>query len=123
MTFRLFLARLPTGLDSANPLIIQDFLALARQGKRTCLRAAIEMCADLHHNGTQSRFIKHLGGPLYELKKRASDGGMRVYFLRHQEGFVLFHAECKNENNADSELLADGLDIIEALENELPVLT
>ena len=79
------------------------------------------MCADLHENGMASRYIKRLGGPLYELKKRAADGGARVYFFRFQHDFVLFHAECKKENEADQNMLLDGLDIIEALEGEIPV--
>lgn len=123
MTTRLRLARHPQRLQAPHPLIIEDFLALAYQGKRTCLRTAVEMCADLHRHGMTSRHIKHLGGPLYELKKRAADGGARVYFFRLGDSCVLVHAECKNENQADPNLLADALDIIEALEGQVPVLS
>nr|WP_255578712.1 type II toxin-antitoxin system RelE/ParE family toxin [Deinococcus sp. RIT780] len=80
------------------------------------------MCADLHQNGMTSRYIKHLGGPLYELKKRASDGGARVYFFRYGEDFVLVHAECKTQDQADQHLLLDALDVIEALEGRQHVL-
>lgn len=123
MTFRLHLARLPSDLQSPHSLIIEDFLNFARQGKKACLRAAVEMCADLHQNGIASRYVKPLGGPLYELKKRAPDGGARVYFFRHGGGFVLVRAECKTENKADQAMLLDALDIIEALEDEVPVLS
>lgn len=37
--------------------------------------------------------------------------------------YVLVHAECKTENQADQGLLLDALDIIEALEDEIPVLS
>ncbi|WP_412030605.1 type II toxin-antitoxin system RelE/ParE family toxin [Deinococcus yunweiensis] len=122
MSFRLHLARLPGRLDAPRPLLIDDFLAMAQAGQRTCLRAAVEMCTDLHANGTASRYIKHLGGPLYELKKRARDGGARVYFFRHGQDFVLVHAECKHQDQADQAFLLDALDILEALEGHQPVL-
>ena len=114
--FRLRLARHPERLGAPHPLILEDFLDMAGQGKRTCLRAAIEMCADLNQHGMDSRYIKPLGGPLYELKKRASDGGARVYFFRLEEEFVLVHAECKTEDAADRALLRDMLRIIKALD-------
>lgn len=122
MSFRLHLARLPSRLDAPRPLLIDDFLTMAHAGQRTCLRAVVEMCADLHQHGTDSRYVKPLGGPLYELKKRASDGGARVYFFRYDQGFVLVHAECKNENQANQNLLLDALDVLEALEGQQPVL-
>ncbi|WP_412030512.1 type II toxin-antitoxin system RelE/ParE family toxin [Deinococcus yunweiensis] len=122
MSVRLHLARLPGRLGAPRPLLIDDFLAMAHAGQRTCLRAAVEMCADLHANGMASRYVKPLGGPLYELKKRASDGGARVYFFRYGQDFVLVHAECKHQDHADQALLLDVLDIIEALEGDQPVL-
>lgn len=122
MSFRLHLARLPGHLDAPRPLLIDDFLAMAHAGHRTCLRATVEMCADLHIHGMDSRHIKSLGGPLYELKKRANEGGARVYFFRYGQDFVLVHAECKDQNRADQTLLLHALDIIEALEGAQPVL-
>jgi phage-related protein len=122
MSFRLRLARHPQRLTTPHALVIEDFLQFARQGKRTCLRAAIEMCADLHQNGMESRYIKHLGGALYELKKRANDGGARVYFFRLDDDFVLVHAECKTENSADRTMLSDMLSVIRANESEEDVL-
>lgn len=115
MSSRLHLARHPDRLTDPRPLLIEDFLDLAATGRKTCLRSVVEMCADLHQNGMQSRFIRPLGGPLYELKKRASDGGARVYFFRYHQDFVLVHAECKNETQTNQALLLDALAIIEAL--------
>lgn len=116
MSYRLSLVRHPERLDAPRPLVIDDFLAMARLGQQACLRAVIEMCGDLHQNGMASRFVKALGGPLYELKKRASDGGARVYFLREESGFILVHAECKKENQASQALLLDALAVLEARE-------
>ena len=53
---------------------------------------------------------------MHELKKRASDGGARVYFLREENSFILVHAECKKENRASEALLIDALAILEARE-------
>lgn len=122
MTYRLHLARHPSDLTAPHALIIDDFLKMARTGQRTCLRAVIEMCADLYENGRQCRYLKAFGGPVYELKKRASDGGARVYLLAVGEEFVLVHAECKNENQADQGMLLDVSDIYDALMGHQPVL-
>lgn len=122
MTYRLHLARHPSNLAATHALIIEDFLRMAQAGKRTCLRAVIEMCADLHQNGMESRFLKSFGGPVYELKKRARDGGARVYLFRYGEDFVLVHAECKTEDQADQALLLDLSDVVEALKGQQPVL-
>lgn len=115
MSSRLHLARHPDRLTAPRPLLIEDFLDMAVTGRKTCLRSVVEMCADLHQHGMKSRFMRPLGGPLYELKKRASDGGARVYFFRYQEDFVLVHAECKTETRTDQALLLDALAVIEAL--------
>lgn len=122
MPYRLFLARHPRRPDAPRPLIIDDLLRLAHLGQRTCVRAAVDMCQDLHQNGMASRYVKHLGGPLYELKKYASDGGARVYFLRQDQSFILVHAECKKEDQATQALLSDALDILGALEGPDPLL-
>ncbi len=122
MTHRLHLARHPSDLTALQPLIIRDFLDMAHKGQRTCLRAVIEMCTDLHQHGMECRFLKPFGGAVYELKKRATDGGARVYLFRLGDDFVLVHSECKNENKADPTMLLDILDIIEALQNDQPVL-
>ncbi|WP_139322773.1 hypothetical protein [Deinococcus marmoris] len=122
MTYRLHLARHPSNLTAPQALIIQDFLKMAGKGQRTCLRAVVEMCADLHQNGRDCRYLKSFGGPVYELKKRASDGGARVYVLAIGAEFVLVHAECKNENQADQNLLLDVSDVYDAIMGHQPVL-
>lgn len=95
---------------------------MAHVERRTCLRAVVEMCADLHQHSTASRYIKHMGGPLYELKKRASDGGDRVSFFCSGQSFVLVHAECKNENQAAQNPLLDALAVPQALGGQQPVV-
>lgn len=77
----------------------------------------IEMMDDLRANGRDSRYLKHLGDVLYELKTRTVYGGARVYFFRlGREGYVLVRAEVKQENEATEALLLDTLDVAEAVE-------
>ncbi len=91
-----------------HPLLIQEILELAKDGKMSCVSAIIELIADLHEHGDDYRFIKALGGSLFELKKRAKDGGARVYFFRGREKeFILCHAECKKETEPERRLIND----------------
>ena len=77
----------------------------------------IDMTRDLRQHGRKSRYVKHLGGPIYELKTRTPQGGARVYFFRtNTESFVLVRAEVKRENNADTTILDDVAEIIHAFE-------
>lgn len=123
MTNRLLLARHPNRLKARHPLIIEDFLGIAHASKRLCLRKMIDMTRDLHLRGLTSRYVKPLGGPLYELKDRTSDGGARVYFLRYgPHAFVVGRAECKDENEANQTLLSSLLDVADAIESGVPVL-
>ena len=117
MAYRFLLARHPTRPRNRHPLIIDDFLEIARASKKVCLSKMIDMTADLLKYGLDSRYVKPLGGPLYELKDRTSDGGARVYFLRYGvDAFILGRAECKKENTADETLLSSLLDIMDAIE-------
>lgn len=54
MSFRLHLVRLPSRVGAPRPLV----LTVVHAGQRTCLRAVMEMCPDLHQHGTASRDIK-----------------------------------------------------------------
>jgi phage-related protein len=115
MNFRLIHARHPNRLKAKHPLIIEDFLATASVSKHQCLKKMIEMVQDLHENGMESRYVKALGGPLYELKGRTSEGGARVYFIRaNDDAFILGRAECKKEDEADQDLLSSLLDVLMA---------
>ncbi len=123
MAYQFFLARHPNRPRSRRHLIIEDFLEIARASKVICLRKMIEMTQDLLEHGLKSRYVKPLGGPLYELKDRTADGGARVYFLRYgTNGFILGRAECKKEDAADETLLSSLLDVIQAIENQPSLL-
>ena len=83
----------------------------------------IDMTRDLKQFGPNSRYIKHLGGPIYELKTRTPAGGARVYFFRtEKEEFVLARAEVKSENMADNTILEDVAEMIEAFESSNLIL-
>jgi Phage derived protein Gp49-like (DUF891) len=104
MTLTVRLAQYPDGSDE-NPPLIQDMLELNRKGRNKCVTAMIRMIADLRENGNESRYVKHLGGSLYELKTRTSVGGARVYLFIAGGTAILCRAECKKENAASKTLL------------------
>ncbi len=117
MENRFYLARHPNRLNAKHPLIIEDFLEIAKSSKRICLKKMIEMTQDLYQNSLDSRYQKHLIGALFELKDRTKEGGARVYFLRLTDTeFVLGRAECKKETATNEAMLISLLDVLEAIE-------
>jgi phage-related protein len=73
------------------------------------------MIADLYQHGERCRYIKALGGALFELKTRTPTGGARVYFFRgFNQEFMLCRAECKREQAASLNLLESTTEILEA---------
>jgi phage-related protein len=120
--FRTRLARHPNRI-TIHPLLIEDWLELADNGKAQSVHKMIDMVRDLQHSGRNSRFVKHLGGAVYELKTRTPQGGARVYFFQTDEHeFVLTRSEVKLENQASLRLLEDTAEIIEALEQGKDIL-
>ena len=112
--FKLQLCQHPTK-RSQHPTLIADWLDLIAQNKAASVHRMIDMTRDLRQHGRKSRYVKHLGGPIYELKTRTPQGGARVYFFRtNTESFVLVRAEVKRENNADTTILDDVAEIIHA---------
>jgi hypothetical protein len=115
--------RSPNRLDAKNPLLIEDLLELAYAGKQGCVSGIIKMIADLYVNGEACRYIKALGGALYELKTRTPTGGARVYFFRGaKQEFILCRAECKPEQAASLRLLESTAEILEAHLDDIPVI-
>ncbi len=92
--------------SSKNSHLIEDLLEMSRAGKQGCVDGVIKMITDLHKNGADCRYLKGLGGGLLELKTRTPTGGARVYLFQGGEGeYVLCHAECKRETEANINLL------------------
>ena len=104
-------------------MLYEDLLALNAEGKNLSVSRMITMINDLRAHGRESRYVKHLGGPLFELKTRTREGGVRVYFFRlNEDSFVLVRAEVKKENEATEALLSDILDVIEAVKQGKDIL-
>jgi phage-related protein len=100
-----------------RPLLYEDLIAMNQAGQNASVSKIIEMIDDLRAHGRNSRYVKHLGDILYELKARTAHGGARVYFFRlNQDGYVLVRAEIKQEDWATEALLIDTLDVAEAVE-------
>lgn len=100
-----------------RPLLYEDLIAINAAGQNASVAKMIEMMEDLRRSGRASRYVKHLGDVLYELKTRTVHGGARIYFFRlGREGYVLVRAEVKQEDAATEALLLDTLDVAEAVE-------
>lgn len=109
--------RVIAATDPNNPEripILEDMKSLNRSGRGGCVSAMIRMLADLRENGQASRYLKHLGGRLYELKTRTPVGGARVYFFVLGGVAYLCRAECKREDKASAALLDDTAAMLEA---------
>jgi phage-related protein len=121
--YKTYVAFHPERKRGKEPLLYEDLIALNGSGKSRSVSRMIGMMNDLRENGRESRYVKHLSGPLYELKTRTRDGGARVYFFRlNEDSFVLVRAEVKKENEATESLLSDVLDVIEAIQQKKDVL-
>lgn len=117
--YKTYVAFHPTRKRGKEPLLYEDLIALNGEGKNRSVSRIIAMMDDLRANGRESRYVKHLMGPLFELKTRTPDGGARVYFFRlNKDSFVLVRAEVKKENEATETLLSDVLDVINAVKKE-----
>lgn len=110
MGIRQFLARHPNRLDTRHPLFIEDLLKLAEGQKQEAVKACLQMCEDLYHNGNGSQYIHALeGSALFELKtsiKDSQNSCARVYFYwRNPSEAVLLHAEATPDGQASVHLL------------------
>lgn len=116
----------PDRLSDAREPLIEDLLELSNRSKQDCVNKIIEMIEDFHAHGFEQsarganlcRFLKPFGGAVYELKSgKVGSGGPRVYLLRADDGCAyLTHAECKKESAADQWMIAETLEIQDALE-------
>jgi hypothetical protein len=89
----------------ADHLILQDFTVLNHNGKQRCVTAMIKMIDDVRKNSKESRYLKNLGGPIYELRSKTAQGGARVYLFIHAGVACMCRAECKKEDRPDAQML------------------
>jgi hypothetical protein len=123
---RLLLPRHPNRLTAKHPLIIEEFLELVDNGETEALGAMIGMLDDLHKNGRNSRFLRHMtGSPIYELKTQSRGGpkgGSRVYlFLNEQDEAVIINCEVKDGDEASVHKLKTVLRVAAAYKKGLPL--
>jgi hypothetical protein len=121
----------PKRLNAPRSPLIQNLLDLVVQSKQDCVDKIISMLEDFHLHGFQKdtrgayacRFIKPFGGAIYELKaKKVPSGAARVYLIRgNDQCAYLTHAECKNQNAAHDWMIANTLEIQDALEQNFAV--
>jgi hypothetical protein len=121
----------PKRLKALREPLLQDLLDLVNQGKQDCVDKIIAMLEDFHTHGFTKnntgaydcRFIKPFGGAIYELKARkVNSGAARVYLIRGSDKCAyVTHAECKKQDDADEWMIANTLEIQDALEKGAPV--
>lgn len=123
---RLELARHPQRMQAKHPIIIDELLALAEDGKRRGVAMMIKMMRDLHEQGRNSQYlVKMQSSPIWELKptsRGGETGGARVYlFLLEDDGAGIVNCEIKPGNAPDMETLRVVLEVIEAYRQGIPV--
>jgi hypothetical protein len=121
----------PNHLDAPRAPFIQDLLDMATQGQQDCVNKIIDMLEDFHTHGFSKnsqnayncRFIKPFGAAIYELKARkVGSGAPRAYMIRGNNQCAYFtHAECKKRDAADEWMIANTLEIQDALEQNRAV--
>jgi hypothetical protein len=116
---RLLLPRHPDRLTAKHPVIIEEFLALVREGQVDALGMMIKMLADLYQQGRGSRYLRNMTGtPIWELKSQSrggQKGGSRIYlFVTEQDEAVIVNCEVKDGDEASTEKLKGVLQVIKA---------
>lgn len=126
MSLVLRLSRHPARLDARHPRLIEDLLELAATGQQEAVNAMIEMLADFHERGLDSRFPRKLKGyPVWELKTQSRGGlkgGSRIYFFfGGKNTVILVNAESKEGNVPDARKLSEAIEIFGAYRQGIPV--
>jgi hypothetical protein len=123
----LLLSRHPARLAARHPRLIEDLLELAAEGQQEAVNAMIEMLADFHQHGLDSRFPKKLKGyPVWELKTRTRGGmkgGARIYFFfAGKSTAIMVNAESKEGDAPDARKLSEAIEIFGAYRQGIPVI-
>jgi hypothetical protein len=116
----------PDRLEAKHPLLVEDLIEMRRERQHDALLEIGKMVAALKKLGLDCGFTKKLhGSPIYELKTHSrggQKGGARAYFFRApKDVFMICHAECKPNKDANEDLLADTAYILEVFENDVPI--
>lgn len=119
-------ARHPNRLASEHTLLVEDLIEIAESGWQEAVDAIIEMLADFHVFGTNSRFAEKMKNlPIWELKTRTRGGlkgGARAYFFTHNHELVVVNAEYKTGNQPDQQKLLEAVTVFKAHLNQIPVV-
>jgi hypothetical protein len=116
----------PDRLEAKHPPLVEDLIEMRREHQHDSLLEIGKMVAALKELGLGCGFSKKLhGSPIYELKTHSrggQKGGARAYFFRApKDVFMICHAECKPDKDANEDLLADTAYILESFEHGVPI--
>lgn len=126
---RLFPTRHPDRLEAQHPILVEELLLLADEGKTEALKQLVELVADFSINGRASPYLRSLmGSPLFELKPNARGGvrgGCRVYLFfatfEGQEVAGLVNCEVKDDVRASTHKLKTALTVFVAAQRGINV--
>lgn len=119
-------ARHPNRLNSEHTLLVEDLIEMAESGWQEAVDAIVEMLADFHVSGTDSRFAeKFKSMPVWELKTRSRGGlkgGARVYFFVTPKGeSMVVNAEVKSGNAPSEAKLYEVMVVFQASQKGIDV--
>ena len=118
--------RHPNRLNSEHTLLVEDLIEMAESGWQEAVDAIVEMLADFHVSGTDSRFAeKFKSMPVWELKTRSRGGlkgGARVYFFVTPKGeSMVVNAEVKSGNAPSEAKLYEVMVVFQASQKGIDV--
>ena len=119
-------ARHPNRLNSEHTLLVEDLIEMAESGWQEAVDAIVEMLADFHVSGTDSRFAEKFKNlTIWELKTRSRGGlkgGARAYFFVHNDELIVVNAEYKSGNDPNPQKLLEAVTVFKAHVNQIPVV-
>lgn len=119
-------ARHPNHLTSEHSILVENLLEMAFSGRQEVVDATIEMLADFHVFGTNSRFAQKLKNtPLWELKTRSRGGlkgGARVYFFVVDDELIVVNVEYKTGNDPSPQKILEAMIVLKAYLNRVLVV-
>ena len=119
-------ARHPNRLNSEHTLLVEDLIEMAESGWQEAVDAIVEMLADFHVSGTDSRFAeKFKSMPVWELKTRSRGGlkgGARVHFFVTPKGeSMVVNTEVKSGNAPSEAKLYEVMVVFQASQKGIDV--
>jgi hypothetical protein len=114
-------ARHPNHSASEHSILVENLIEMALSGRQEAVDAIVEMLADFHVFGVNSRFAQKLKNtPIWELKTRSRGGlkgGARVYFFVVNDELIVVNAEYKTGSDPSPQKILEVMIVLKAYLN------